>query len=598
VVRGLVPDDLTLPQRVRLGAVLLGIGHVALLGWALLQAWFYADDFQFLDEALDTGPSPSFLLEPHDSQLMPVGRAITWLVSRGSAFDWVLAAGITLLVQVLAAVACYVMLRTLFGERPAILLPLGLYLFSPMAIEAKLWWSAALNAGPMQVAFFVLVTGLVRWSRHRTLGAALLSLAGLALAVLSGPRGLVMILPSGVLLTLFLTAGPWWRRPWRVVVENIRLLGPLAAVGIVYLVGYRTSTPSPVATEGTAPAWAILRKLVGTNWLTSAVGGPWRWSLDNPPLSTPDPPVVLHATAAVVVVVVLGLAMRRRAAATAAALAVLGVQLAATYVALVVGRGVQLGSDVGLVSRYLADSLPVTALALGLAIMPVAGSSVAVTTPRLTRAGTVALAVACGAFMLGSVVSTVSYARLWSSDDPARAFVANARSTIAADPSVIADVGVPEEVRTALSAPGNLPSRLLAPLGDDVRTATRGNDLKALDDSGVQRPAVVAASVAADPGPVPDCGYRVASDPVEIHVDPRDVIPFWWTSIGYLASGDGEVEVLVDGRAVDPIEVQAGLHTWFFTGEGPFETVTLRSLTPNLTICVNPLQSGNLEALP
>lgn len=597
VVRSVLPDELTVAQGVRVAALVMGLGHVALLGWALLKAWFYADDFQFLEEALDRSPTAGFLFSPHDSQLMPVGRAITWIVARGGPFDWGLAAGIILAVQVLAAIACYVALRTLFGERWGILLPLGLFLFSPMAIEAKLWWSAALNASPMQVAFFLLVTGLVQWARHRSLGAALLTLGALALAVLSGPRGLVMVLPAGVLLTLFLTPGGYWSRTWRVMVVHVRLLVPLAVLGIVYLVGYGASTPAPTS-DGSAPALAILRKLIGTGWLTSAVGGPWRWSLDNPPLSSPDPPVVLHAAAVAVVLLVLVVGVRRRRAPTLAAVAILAVQLAATYAALVLGRGVQLGSDVGLTSRYLADSLPVTALALGLAILPMAGSTVPVTAPRLSRPGTVLLAAGCAAFLIGSLVSTISYARAWASDDPARSFIANARTTTAANPAVIADVGVPNEVRTSLSSPGNLPSRLLSPLGDQIRTATSGNDLAKLDDRGVQRPAVIAPSFVADPGSDTDCGYRVAAKPVDIEIDSDAIIPFWWTSIGYLASGDGDVELRIDGRRVEPIQVQSGLHTWFFRGEGSFSTITLRSLTPDLTICVNPLQSGNLEALP
>lgn len=597
-LRALVPENLSTAQRVRLAGFGLVVGHAMLIGWALLRAWFYADDFQFLEEAQDHRMTADFLFTPHDSQLMPVGRALTWVVAHGGAYNWTLAASITLALQVAAALACLFMLRTMFGDRWGILVPLALYVLSPMGIEAKLWWSAALNAVPIQLAFFLLVAYLVRWSRDRTARAALMCAVSLALAVLSGPRGLVVLVPAGLLLMLFLTPGKWWTRPWNVVRVHAVLLVPLGALGIAYLVAYAASTPSPVTTEGSSPALAIVRKLVGTSWLTTAVGGPWDWVQNNPPLSRPNPPLVLHITAAVVVVAAVGSLLWKRTAPVLAALAILTAQLAVTCVALIFGRGVQLGSDVGLSSRYLADALPVTALALGLAMMPMAGSTLPLRHIRVTNRRLLVMAGGGVAFVVGSLVSTVAYADAWHRHDPARSFISTARASLANDPGVIADVGVPESVRTSLSNPGHLPSHLFSPLGDDVRTATRGNDLRILDANGLQRPAMVAASTGAAPGPVPDCGYRVRGEPVEISVDRDKVIPFWWLSLGYLASGDGQVEIEVDGRALSTMTVEEGLHTYFVNGERPYSTVTLKAVTPGLTMCVDPLRTGNLVPVP
>lgn len=210
-LRALVPEELSHAQQVRGVAYgLIGL-HLILKAWVLLPAWFYSDDFIFLEDALKNRPTPDFLLTPHDSQLMPLGVAISWVVAHAGPYNWLLAASITLLLQAVAAVSCLVMLRTLFGDRWVILAPLGFYLFAPMGIEAMTWWAAALNAVPIQIAFFLLVTSVVRWARERRVRWAIASGAALTLAVISGPRGLVMVVPVGLLLLLFLTPGRWCR---------------------------------------------------------------------------------------------------------------------------------------------------------------------------------------------------------------------------------------------------------------------------------------------------------------------------------------------------------------------------------------------------
>ncbi len=595
-------------QEVRLICAILLSVQVLLVAWVMSRAWFYADDFTFLDDALSGSLSPRFLMAPHDSQLMPLGRLLTWFVAHSGPFSWWAVVLSTLVIQAAAGVACILMLRTLFGYRWGIIAPLSLYLFSPMGIEASLWWSAALNAIPMQLAFFLLVTGVVRWFRRHHLSDAMLAVGALFLAAISGPRGLVMIVPVAVLTLVFLVPGPWWKRPWTAVKDHLRLMIPLAVVAVGYLVTYVATTPPPVEESGSAPALAIAKNLIGTSWLTSAVGGPWSWSQPNPPLSFPDPPVVLHVAAAVLMVLVLTAAAARHRKRAAGAVAVLVAQLGVTLVALLVGRGIQLGADAGLISRYLADTLPVTALALGLAFLPLvsAGASENEDDPQKSRADVImsrphlrfAAPVLVTLVTLGGVGSTLNYASTWHANDPARSFVSTARLSLAADPVVLADVDVPASVRSPLASPENRPSRLLRPLGSAVRTATRGNDLSILDDTGRATQAEVIQSDRADNGPDPDCGYRVDARPATISLDPRKVVPFWWTSLGYLSSTDGQLEIAIDGRPLPSIDVQKGLHTYFLSGEGPFSEITLRAIDPGLTVCVNPVVTGTLGALP
>ena len=511
-LRAMVPEDLSPAQQIRGAAYgLIGL-HLILKAWVLIPAWFYSDDFIFLEDALKNRVTPDFLLTPHDSQLMPLGVAISWVVAHAGPYNWLLAASITLLLQAVAAISCLAMLRTLFGDRWAVLAPLGFYLFSAMGIEAMTWWAAALNAVPIQIAFFLLVTSVVRWARERRARWALASGAALTLAVISGPRGLVMIIPVGLLLLLFFTPGRWWTRPWRLVRTHAALVVPLALVGVAYLVVYADSTPSPVEAQGSAPALAIGRNLVGTSWLTSLVGGPWRWDEYNPPMSRPDPPSVLYAVAGLAALALVVMAVRRGARVAFAALTILLAQLLVTYLALVYGRGLQLGANAGLMTRYLTDTLPVTALVLGLLLLPVREATMTSRPAQVRGRWRTFAGAAIAVFLVGSLVSTVSYASAWHRDYPAREFVDNARMSLASEPAVIAELEVPNLVQSRLSYPNNLPSNLLYPMGDAIRTAYRGNDIRILDDQGVHRQAAVFASATSRPGPVRDCGFAVTQD--------------------------------------------------------------------------------------
>lgn len=602
-VRALVPAHLSVPQRVRLTAYAMVAAGLALKAWIVLPAWFYSDDFRFIEDANARGLSIDFLFTPHDSQLMPVGVAISWLVAQASGYSWLAAASATLALQVATALTCLLMLRTLFGDRWGILVPLGLFLVSPMGVEAGVWWSASLNALPMQLAFFLLVTCVVLWARERrplwVLGAA----GAIALAALSGPRGLAMAVPVSLLVALFLTQGPWWRRPYDVVRRHLLLTVPPIVLGVGYVVVYARTTSSPVEPSGDAPALELLRNLVTGSWAPSLLGGPWRWDMFADPVSIAATPFVLEIAAAVVVTGAAAWLIRRNPAPAISAIAILAAQLTVTYVALVFGRGLQAGEIAGLVSRYLADALPVTALVIGLATMPVLVEGA----PAFHRAlpapadlGTWPrrlLAAAVVAVVAGSILSTARYAAPWHADFTARAYIHNAVSTLRDDPTPIADVEVPDLVQLSLHYPSNLPSHLLAPYGDMVQTTQAGNDLRILDESGRSRQAIVDDGAETRLDAIPGCGVRVGSAETSISLDRGPMPTFPWTSINYVASGDGLVEVTADGREVSDLEVAAGPHTYFLLTDGAYSTLTLRSRTPGTELCVDIVRAGTIRGI-
>ena len=72
---------------------------------------------------------------------------------------------------------------------------------------------------------------------------------------------------------------------------------------------------------------------------------------------------------------------------------------------------------------------------------------------------------------------------------------------------------------------------------------------------------------------------------------------FPWTSVNYVASGDGLIEVAADGRDVPDLEVAAGPHTYFFLTGGAYRALTLRSKTPGTELCVDIVRAGPIRAI-
>jgi hypothetical protein len=587
-----IVGDATTRQIVIMTAIVMVAVQLVFRAWAIYYGWFYGDDLKFLSEAATTPLSLDYLFTRHQQQLMPGGLLITWLVGQGPAYSWPLAATTILAMQALASAGCVLMLSRLFGWRPGILLPLGLYLFSPLTLGAYMWWAAALNQLPLQIAFFGIICTHLAYVRTRNLRWAAASAAILALGLLFYIKAVVMVPLLALLTVLYFVEGKPVARVRAALARFWPVWVGYALVAGGYLGAYASTGSSPVGTKGDAAYLETTDRQVRETLGSTLTGGPWRWLAQGRQDVLAHPPefAVTLAWLAIAAVVV-GTSWRRVGAWRAWALLV--AYLVPTVFLTASGRTTLFGPDVGLYVRYVTDVAVVACLVLGLATMPLRGASERLRTldPPVTMRPLAALGAV--AFLIGSVCSSFTYVSFWHADSPAERYIRAATNDLRPlDSPEVIDEPVPDNLVLAPNAPFNRPSKLLAPLEKSLRPVSSGTDLRMFGTDGQLGSALVTPGIKGRIRPGSDCGVLVSgSDPVSIPMRGTVTNDRWWMSISYLSSRDGEMTVLAgDNRATLP--VNEGPHTVFLRTSGPFDQVDIATNTSKLGLCVDTITVG------
>lgn len=571
-------------------------------GVAVYHGWFYGDDFEFLQEATRRGVSLGYLMQPHDSQLMPAGILSIWGVAHTGVYNWPLAATIILVFQVLASTACWSMLCAVFGVRWLCLGLLAVYMFSTLTLTAFMWWSAAINHVPTQLAFFVAVALHVRYLRTRRLLYGVLAAVAVVFGLLFYVKALLITVPIVMITFCYFTEQrrPLLERIRGLALDHWRVWAVYGVVVLVYLQYYVRNVPNPISADNAIPYGELLDTMIRVSLGPALLGGPWRWSDGNPPLglvSTPDWAVTASWTVLGVAVALIWRARR----ADWRAFGILVPFLAVSFFLVARGRAGLIGGSAGLELRYLADSAPVLVLFLGLLLAGRQGIVSAPSPPSPVTAddlpGLPVRAIALGTVViLGTTLSNVQYMRFWGGAFPAKAYVQSVVRQSNKEPLRLVDKAVPQVVLAGTSFPGNLPSRLFQPLGQDrVSAATVGNDLKILRPSGEAATATVAGAQSR-PGPLTDCGYPIRETAIDIGFVGSPPEFFWWLEMSYAANEDGAVELNVGGGH-QRVKVQRGLHRLFVQGEGSIAELSFRSLTSGVVLCVDQVSVGDIAPL-
>jgi len=588
-------------EKVVLAAWAMIMAHIAFRAWATAGSWFYSDDFIFLGTAARGADTGAWLLEPHNIHFMPFALWLTTWVGHLAAFSWWAAALQIIVMQALAAVACWWMLRTVFGDRPGILVALGVFLLSPATITSDVWWAAAINQLPHQIALFGAVAAHVTYLRRGTWGWALVTGAFLVLGYASYTKTLLLPVLLLAITFIYFARGPFVARLRETLGRHWHSTFVLGGLSVAYVWVYLAVAPrSPLPQAGVLFETAELS--VVKSAVPSLLGGPWNWqTLGQPggvgPRQFVDTPLLFVVISwALLIALITVQSLRYRRAWWPAVIVLVYAVLSAGLIAS--GRATAFGPEAAAFElRYFADLAGVAALCTGLTLMPVLGARgsleprdppiltlrVPARWPR-TLMTTVAI---------GATISSVAYVLPWHSDRemPQRAYIARVAAQTEDGARTLADTSVPDVVLWNAAFPDSLASRTLAPLGDRLRFVTTGTDVQTLDANGRLLDAIMPGEPRNDPGPIAGCGYQVRTRPVTIPIEPVFNFPFWM-SVGYLAGHDGRVSIKA-GDNVREVTVQQGLHTLFLTTKGAYDSVTITPIdqTP---LCIDSINVGQL----
>jgi hypothetical protein len=578
-------------------AVLVAV-QVALRAWALYPSWFYADDYRLIGQARESTLGLDYLTRPHDSQFMPVGRLLAWVVASQEHLSWGTAATTTVALQLLASAACLWMLVVVFGARWRILFPLCVYLSGAMTLSSLMWWASGLNQLPLQAVLFAAVAAWTTYLRQRRLRWLAVTMLVLAVGLLCYVKTLLVLVVLAYLAVAYFSSGGPLRRPRLVV----RRYWPAVVAGFVlgagFLAYYLAEVPQ-IETGGNTPvAGDLARSMLGRALPVAMLGGPWRWDDANPPVSVADPPgAAVAASWAVLVLGALLLARARRR--TGRAWVLFGGYALGAYVLVLTTRAQLVGGVAGLEYRYLADSAGVLTLCVGLATMSVPGA-VECSGPRpaarsrwsLPNRPALALLVL---LVMSGAFSSVRYVRVWHDDNPGASFVAAASSGLRGKGTVdLADAPLPPEVLIAVNAPFDRTSHFVPLFADNVRFPETSSRLAVLDEDGTPRVAVITPTVTSLPGPDPGCGWEVAEGSTTIPLDGFSGVDDTWLRIGYLSSQADSMVVRVGDLSAEA-SVRRGLGNIFVRAPFGSSRVTLEAPRDGAIVCVGTIEVGPPE---
>ncbi|MFI7544796.1 hypothetical protein [Actinoplanes sp. NPDC049599] len=596
-------------DRVRAVAITLIVVTVVWRAAIATRGYFSQDEFVIAARAIDTGLTVDFLFEVFNGHLMPGGLLLAWLVVRVdglASWPWML---LVIVGQLAVSVALYRLLRALLRPGWALLVPLGMFLFSPLTLEVSSLWMVGLLLLPVQLAMVLAIGAQLRYARtgrHRyavaVLSAVVFGLAFDTKALLIAP--LVFLLAAALFCTGGMVAG---------IREAIRRFWvgwvALAVLGAAYVPFY-LSRPAPRLEQPGSPGGAVafVVDLVGRTLVPGLFGGPWRWTYagDGPPLA--DPPVLGVWLAWAVLLALVVVTVRRRASARRAWLVLLAYAAMVTALFVVTRLGSVLGSLAGLVPRYLADVVVVAAVCVGVALLGLRDREEPSTghwpVPSVLRApgafavGMVAAVVVAGTIVVGNLWSIKAFNDNWQIKH-GRDYLATAQAELAAAPpgTELVDTIVPDRVIAGYFYPDNLQSHFFraAPRRPEFVTETAQPSM--FDDTGHIRPATVEGPDIV-PGPADECGHRVTYGPAR-RIPLEAPVPDWrwWVHIAYVSSGDSTVTFRL-GEATHTFGVRAGLNQIYFQLQAKGDAVQLSIADPGVTLCTRYISVGKVVLKP
>jgi hypothetical protein len=467
-------------HQVTLGALGLILATLIWKGAFLSHFYFRQDDFWLMDAAAKNGLSGHYLLRVWSGQFIPGAYVLGWLQMKIAVYSWAVGAGVEIVLIAVASLMAWRALRTLLGNRPAILIPLALYLASPLTFQSYSWWISAVETVPLQIAIFGSLDAHIKYVRTHRLRHAVAAACWLAFGLLCFEKAAVI-----PLLLFAVTAGFLVRRRsllaatrtavagfWRAWALYVGVLGIYLIVFFIELARWKTARPAvPNVHVAARFSWSLIYH----SFLPGLLGGPWHWAISAGAAggnAQPSHDVAWLALAVVAGIVVATLLTRRRAWRGWAIL--FGWLLVDDILPVVAGRVANFPSYAGLLgtqTRYVADISAVAAIAVAVIFWPVSapagdtagnGGHIREFFDSATwRKAAVALV---AVFAIGSAWTVAQYQQ--HTVVPVSSYITNARAALANVPAktVILDRPVPNNVMINVYGHDDWTSTVLGPL--------------------------------------------------------------------------------------------------------------------------------------
>jgi len=585
--------------------------------WAQMRWTFQGEDWRYIHDASQI-PFFRFVTMLYKGHLLPGRSTIVWLVTRIAPLNYALAMAPLLIATVLGGVLMWKLLQALFGDSPANLIPLALFVLCPLSLPPVLLWTSALTLVPLEgliVAILLATVLYVRSPSRKRLAAVGLAYAG---ALLFWEKALLIPPLVAMFGVLFLGEGHGRPRLRNVLVGRRMLWVLLVGLTIPYGVWYFAVAQGGFSSIPTIGAlWRTFSTAVGSSIIPSALGGPWapggKATLHE--LST-APRIMTWILAAAIV----GVSVARDRQAWRAWV----LPLVYTVLSVVLVASARVGTFspevLGLAPRYFADVVPVLALAIALAFMvplerqgdvvwprerlfleltPDSGGDSA---RRLGLRGLLSGRTETGARMLGiGLILLYSFSALITSYQvagladrySAKSWLANVKVALASHPGAsIYDAYLPPRAAGLAPAAYQL-SEALDPIAPRVRWDRPDEHIWLFDKAGRLRPASVVPMSSAARGARTGCSRLVYLTTVTATLQRPLPARVWWVWLTYYTDRSGGGFVSVDSDR-QPVTFVRGLHGLTLIHRGPATSVTIDS--GGRHVCVDQIRVGRPSA--
>jgi hypothetical protein len=590
---------------VTLAAVALIAAQLWWKAHLLAHFYFRQDDFEVMDRALGSGFSLKFLFTIDGGHLAPGRLALAWALVRLSLYDWTLASIVTIAMLAAASFAMLRLLRLIFGYRPAILVPLAIFLFSPLTLPGLSFWSTTLLWLPLQLTILMALGSHVRYLRTGRIGHAVAAALWLAAGMLVDEPGVLVPILAFALTSAYFAPGRWLPAARAALLSYWRAWVIYGALTIAYLIVFvirlQTSAQQPGKPGLFSGVLTLASTMFRVSFVSAAFGGPWRWYAPGGDYGYAVETTPLTQICWALAIILIGVSLWYRRHALRAWVILACWILLADLGPVIISRVSAISATIlGLDLHYLADAAPILALCVGLAFWPVIGEERpyrGATPPRRLLAP--ACCVLTGCFLASSIWTGNRYLEETSSA-ATQSYIATARVALAkVQPgTVIVSAATPQKVmyNGYLGAAAQT-SRVLGPLAppaSKIRFTTKpagiiGN-LMQFDSLGRLLPAVDVGADSARP-PVAHGCWPIR--PVTTIPLTGNVFDYGWIVQLYY-SGPATTAALQLGTGVRNVVLPAGAHDIYVPVTGSGSDVVLRLLSPGPGACVAKLTVGLL----